>query len=74
METSTPTKIIFGYDDKTVIVSYANGNIYTLNYLTGKKNKFPFKESKKKASLYLGDSSTLVFGNKLGHIDFYNVR
>ena len=33
VETSTPTKVIYGYDDKRVIVSYTNGNIYTSNYL-----------------------------------------
>ena len=52
METSTPTKLIFGYEDIIVIVSFANGNIYTLNYITGNKNIFAYKEYIKKASIY----------------------
>ena len=28
VETNTPTKLIFGQDDKTIIVSYANCNLY----------------------------------------------
>ena len=63
VKTSTPTKVINGYDDKNVIVSYANGNIYTSNYL---KINFFSNNWNKKPIYYLGDSSTLVFENNYG--------
>jgi len=60
------------HDEKTILTTHSDGRYFITNYnLIEKKRHFFTTESPISLCFYLGDSSTLILGNKSGSINVY---